>query len=116
MSKPDSVSGTNLDSQQNASPVVAPAAGKGLLDRSKTRSQPAPTGPHDTAKDKSLQADLQTPNERDQITSMTGLGNATEDNADPMIAQAAVDAQTNLKDTSKAMETDRAYAKLRDKA
>ena len=85
-----------------------------MLDRSKTRSQPTHTSPHDTAKDKSIQADLHTPNERDQTTSMTGQDDATEDNADPMIAQAAVDAQTDLKDTSKALETDRAYAKLRD--
>jgi len=57
---------------------------------------------------------LQTPNERDQTLPMTNQTGPTAPNADPVIEQAAVDAKTNLKDTSKAMETDRAYAKLRD--
>ena len=105
---------TNPQSEQNTSPEIAPAAGKGMQDRGAMRQQSAKIGPHDTAKDHAIQAGLLTPNERDQSIQTAVQNSATEDNADPVIAQAAVDAKTDIKDTSKALETDRAYAKLRD--
>lgn len=103
-----------LGSQTPSNPAVSPAAGKGIQAKSVPREQIAGTDAVDTPKEAAIQAGLHTPNERDQIAQMTDQDSVSGQNADPMIAQAAEDAKTNLKDTSKALETDRAYAKLRD--
>ena len=47
------------------------------------------------------------PNERDESVDMTN------DVPDPMIEQAAADVARGLQDTSKAVELDRAYKKLK---
>ena len=98
------------------STAASPAAGKGMTDRSQRREEPARAGHHDTMKEGALEAGLHIPHERDQITRMTDqTDEKTSSNADPLIAQAAEDAQAGSKqDTSRALETDRSYAKLRD--
>ena len=62
-----------------------------------------PRTPHDATEE----AHLRMPNERDESVDMTN------DVPDPMIEQAAADVARGLQDTSKAVELDRAYKKLK---
>ena len=67
------------------------------------RSQP---GKQQDFRDESVKASLELPHERDQAQDMTSP------QPDPVIEQAAKDIDNGLKDTSKALETDRTYKKL----
>lgn len=82
-----------------------PAAGKG--EPAKTplgqRSQP---GKQQDARDESVKTSLELPHDRDQAKDMT------RQQPDALIDQAAKDLGKGIKDTSKAIETDRAYKKL----
>jgi hypothetical protein len=74
--------------------------------------QPQPQRPlagrHETPQDRSDEASLELPHERDQATDMTAAP------PDPKITQAAKDVADGLSDTSKAGETDKTYKKLRN--
>jgi hypothetical protein len=59
--------------------------------------------PHDAA----IEAQLKMPNERDESVEMTAA------EPDPVIVQAAADVAHGLQDTSKGVELDRAYKKLK---
>lgn len=61
---------------------------------------------HPSLKDQSVEASLETPNERDQAIDMTNA------QPDPRIEQAAKDVANGLQDTSKALETNRTYKKI----
>jgi hypothetical protein len=65
--------------------------------------QQALAGRHQTQQDRSDEASLELPHERDQASDMTGA------QPDPKIKQAAKDVASGLSDTSKAGETDKAY-------
>ena len=82
-----------------------PVAGKGEPAKTplEQRSQP---GKHLDFKDESVKTSLELPHERDQAKDMTSQ------QPDPLMEQAAKDIANNLKDTSKALETDRTYKKL----
>ena len=82
-----------------------PAAGKGKPAKTPMgqRSQP---GKQQDFKDESVKTSLQLPHDRDQAQDMTSA------QPDPLIEQAAKDIDNGLKDTSKALETDRTYKKL----
>ena len=60
-----------------------------------------------TPQDASVESSLAMPHERDQSTDMTAEA------VDPIIKQAARDIDCGRKDTSKAIEADRAYQKLK---
>ena len=81
-----------------------PAAGKG--EPSKT---PLGQGPQvdkkQTLKDESVKSSLELPHDRDQARDMT------HPQPDPVIEQAAKDVASGKQDTSRALETDRAYKK-----
>lgn len=66
-----------------------------------------PLTPHDVT----VEAKLQMPNERDE--SVDGAATITADAPDPMIKQAAIDLAQGLQDTSKGVELNRAYKKLK---
>ena len=95
---------TNLDTA--ASPSDPSAAGKGIPART-----PEPQGPqagkHPSPSDHADEASLQMPHERDQNTDMTG-----DAKPEPRIEQAGQDIEQGRKDTSKAVEMDKAYKKL----
>ena len=77
-------------------PSQTPPAGGGQLG----------TSEHEP-RDASDESNMGLPHERDQWTDMTS------ETPDPMIEQANKDVNNGLKDTSKAAETDKAYAKFR---
>ena len=81
-----------------------PAAGKGMPAKTPL-PQDALAGKHPSFKDQSVEASLETPNDRDQATNMTSA------QPDPRIEQAAKDVANKLQDTSNALETDRTYKK-----
>ena len=89
-----------------ASPSDPPAAGKGIPART-----PQPQGPqagkHPSLSDHADEASLQMPHERDQTSDMTSGGKPA-----PLIKQAGEDVEQGRKDTSKAVEMDKAYKKL----
>jgi hypothetical protein len=68
-----------------------------------TPANPSPPQPTDAA----TEAMLLMPNERDESIAMT------PDAPDPVIEQAAVDVARGLQDTSKGVELNRAYTKLK---
>jgi hypothetical protein len=68
--------------------------------------QQALPGRQPTPKDRSDEASLELPHERDQATDMTAA------KPDPAVRQAAKDVAGGLSDTSKAGEMDKAYKKL----
>ena len=70
-------------------------------------TQRARVGKPSTPRDAAVEAKLQMPNERDESVDIT---NGTPD---PVIEQAAVDVARGLQDTSKAVELDRTYQKLK---
>ena len=74
--------------------------------------QPRPQRPlagrHETQQDRSDDASLELPHERDQATDMTAA------KPDPKVRQAAKDVAGGLSDTSKGSEMDKAYKKLRN--
>lgn len=70
-------------------------------------AQRARVGKPPTPRDAAVEAKLQMPNERDESVAMTA------DAPDPMIAQAAVDVARGLQDTTKGVELNRAYTKLK---
>ena len=82
-----------------------PAAGKGKPAKTPMdqRSQP---GQQQDFRDESVKTSLELPHDRDQAQDMTSP------QPDPLIEQAAKDIANGLKDTSKALETDRTYKKL----
>lgn len=68
------------------------------------RARPGkPPTPHDAAVD----AKLNMPNERDEAVDMTATS------PDPVMKQAAADVKRGLQDTSKGVELNRAYKKLK---
>ncbi|MGV8805157.1 MAG: hypothetical protein ACWA6Y_09360 [Polaromonas sp.] len=89
-----------------ASVFDPPAAGKGIPART-----PQPQGPqtdkHPSLSDHADETSLQMPHERDQNSNMT-----SDAKPEPRIKQAAQDLEQGRKDTSKAMEMDKAYKKL----
>ena len=80
----------------------SPAAVPPLPPVQKAKVSKPPTTPDVVVEDK-----LQMPNERDESVDMTA------DEPDPVIEQAAVDVARGLQDTSKGVELDRAYTKLK---
>jgi hypothetical protein len=72
--------------------------------------QPQPQRPlagrHETQADRSDEASLELPHERDQASDMTAA------KPDPKLRQAAKDVAGGLSDTSKGSEMDKAYKKL----
>ena len=77
-----------------------------------TTSNPPPTqcakvGKPPTPHDAAVEAQLKMPHERDESLDMT------PDVPDPMIEQAAVDVARGLQDTSKAVELNTAYKRLK---
>ena len=70
-------------------------------------TQRARVGKPPTPRDAAVEAQLQMPNERDESVDMTA------DVPDPLIEQAAVDVARGLQDTSKGVELDCAYKKLK---
>jgi hypothetical protein len=93
----------------NSSPddVRQPAAGKGMPEKQPQPQRPL-AGRHETQQDRSDDASLELPHERDQASDMTAA------ELDPKVAQAAKDVASGRSDTSKANETDQTYKKLRD--
>lgn len=77
-------------------PTSTPATGGGQWGTTENE-------PRDVLSDSSMAL----PHERDQWTDMTN------DTPDPIIEQASRDVKNGLKDTSKGLETDQAYEKLR---
>ena len=69
--------------------------------------QRARVGKAPIPRDAVVEAQLELPNERDESVDMT------PDKPDPVIEQAATDVARGLQDTSKAIELDRAYKKLK---
>lgn len=67
----------------------------------------ASIGKPQTLQDTAVEAKLKMPNERDESVDMTA------DEPDPVIEQAAVDVARGLQDTSKGVELNRAYTKLK---
>ena len=82
-----------------------PAAGKGKPVKTPRAQGPQP-GKQQDLKDESVKTSLELPHDRDQAKDMTAR------QPDPVIDQAAKDLAKGMKDTSKALETDRAYKKL----
>ena len=80
--------------------------GKGMPTK-RVRADRERVGPAQTLHDAAVEASLELPNERDQITNMTA------DKPDPMIQQAQRDIDRGLKDTSKGIEMDKTYQKLK---
>ena len=70
-------------------------------------AQRSRVGKPPTPRDAVDEAQLKLPNERDESVEITAKV------PDPMIEQAAVDVKRGLQDTSKAVETDKAYKKLK---
>ena len=70
-------------------------------------AQHARVGRQPTPHDAAVEATLKMPNERDESVDMT------PDAPDPMIKQAAIDLAQGLQDTSKGVELNRAYKKLK---
>lgn len=60
-----------------------------------------------TPKDAAVEASLELPSDRDQSSDMTA------EQPDPQVRQAAEDLQRGITDTSKGVETDKAYQKLK---
>ena len=80
--------------------------GKGMLTK-RVRADRERVGPAQTLHDAAVEASLELPHERDQITDMTA------DQPDPTIKQAQRDVDAGLKDTSKSTEMDSTYQKLK---
>lgn len=89
-----------------ASPSDPPAAGKGIPARTPQPQSPQ-TDKHPSLSDHADEASLQMPHERDQNTDMT-----SDAQPEPRIQQAGQDLEQGRKDTSKAVEMDKAYKKL----
>lgn len=70
-------------------------------------TQRARAGKQPTPQDAAAEAQLQMPNERDESVAMTA------EMPDPVIEQAAVDVARGLQDTSKGVELNQAYKKLK---
>ena len=83
-----------------------PAAGKGQPAREQQPQKPM-LGRQPDFKDGSTEQTLELPRDRDEAKDMTSGQNS------PLIKQAAADVNDGLQDTSKALETDKAYEKLR---
>ncbi len=83
-----------------------PAAGRGIAAKTEPRQQAGSDQP-DTHEDDAGESNLQLPHERDQASDMTS------GETSPLMEQARRDEADGLKDTSKAVELDRAYKKLR---
>ena len=92
------------DSPETADPANA---GKGMPARTPL-PQRARAGKQATPADSSAESSMALPHERDQSPDMTG------DAVPPEVAQAAHDLKRGIKDTSKGLEMDQAYKKLRD--
>jgi hypothetical protein len=98
-----------MNSSQRGNPdpgtPATPPAGKGMpaKDPRPQRSRP---GHQDTMKDGAVESSLELPHERDQAVDMTNS------KPNPVVEQAARDVERGVKDTSKSVETDRAYKKL----
>lgn len=82
-----------------------PAAGKGLPAKEPQPQKSLP-GRQPDARDSSAEQSLELPRDRDEAQDMTA------GQVDPHIRQAARDLENGLQDTSKALETDKAYRKL----
>ncbi len=80
--------------------------GKGMPTK-RARSDRERTGAAQTFRDAAVEASLELPHERDQVTDMTA------DKPDPTIKQAQRDVERGLKDTSKSTEMDNTYKKLK---
>ncbi len=81
------------------------AAGKGMPSKSPRTQRPQPDQPV-TPADRSVEASLELPHERDQSVDMT------DGQSSPLMEQAERDVRKGLKDTSKGPEMDRTYKKL----
>jgi hypothetical protein len=82
-----------------------PAAGKGMPGKEPQPQKPQ-AGKQPDFNDASVENTLELPSDRDQAVDMTS------GQTDPLIRQAAQDIQKGRQDTSKALETHRAYKKL----
>ena len=85
---------------------TAALAGKGMLAKKPLQDRPLDAlsrTPHDAA----VEASLRLPHERDESTDMT------QDTPDPMIEQARQDVKNGMQDTSKGLEMNQAYKKLK---
>ena len=80
--------------------------GKGMPTK-RVRADRKRVGPAQTLHDAAVEASLELPHERDQITDMTA------NKPDPTIKQAQRDVDRGLKDTSKSVEMDSTYRKLK---
>ena len=80
--------------------------GKGMPTK-RVRADRKRLGSEQTLHDAAVEASLELPHERDQITDMTA------DKPDPTIKQAKRDVDRGLKDTSKSLEMDNIYQKLK---
>lgn len=88
-----------------ANTPAQPAAGKGMPAQDPQPQKPL-AGRQPDLKDASVEASLELPRDRDEARDMTS------GQTSPLIEQAAQDVKDGLKDTSKALETNRAYKKL----
>lgn len=102
MSTPDTSPSPQTSPQKNTAAV----AGKGMPVRPALQDR-APDAHRRNQHDVSVEASLQLPSERDQSTDMT------DQVPDAAIEQAHKDVQHGLQDTSKGLETNQAYQKLK---
>jgi len=84
---------------------ATPAAGKGMPAKDARAPQSSQPGRQNTPKDAAVEASLELPSDRDQASDMTAVA------PDPKVEQAALDLKRGLSDTSKGVETDKAYQK-----